>query len=78
MLINKLGVEKDDDIAKLEDHRPVADPKNRETMSALLQLALKPVTRSELLVTPAETDATVSTLETQPSAIAESAHTDVA
>jgi hypothetical protein len=78
MLINKLGIESDDDIAKLDDHRPTPDPKNRETISALLQVSMSPVTRSELLATPAKVDATVSALEVSAPLSEESSHTDVA
>jgi len=78
MLINKLGIESDDDIAKLDDHRPAPDPKNRVTLSALLQVSMSPVTRSELLATPAKVDATVSSLETGAPSIEESSRTDVA
>jgi hypothetical protein len=78
MLINKLGIESDDDIAKLDDRRPAPDPKNRETMSTLLQVSMSPVTRSELLATPGKVDATVSSLGTGAPSIEESSRTDVA
>jgi hypothetical protein len=78
MLINKLGIESDDDVTKLDDRRPVPDPKNRETISTLLQVSMSPVTRSELLSTPAKVDATVSSLETSDASSEESSRTDVA
>ena len=50
MLINQMGVESDDDdVTRLDDHRPTPDPKNRETMTGLLQVALAAVPRSQLL-----------------------------
>lgn len=50
MLINQLGTEDEgDDVARLADRRPVADPRNRETMTMLLASALNPVPRSELM-----------------------------
>lgn len=63
MLINKLGVETEDEIAQLDERRPARDPKNRETMTGLLQVSMSPVTRSELLAKTAPPDATVSSLE---------------
>jgi hypothetical protein len=78
MLINEQGIEPDDDIAQLDDRRPALDPKNRETMTALLQVSMKPVTRSELLSVPAQTDATVLALDAPAPANEESSRTDVA
>lgn len=79
MLINKMGVESDAEITQLGEHRPVADPKNRETMTALLQASLAPVTRDELLTTPVTADAAVLSLESPASHDGEAAaHTDVA
>jgi len=52
MLINKLGVETDDEIVDLGSRRPTPDPKNRETLTTLLQVALSAVPRSELLEAP--------------------------
>lgn len=78
MLINKLGIESDDDITKLDERRPAPDAKNRETMTALLQVSMKPVSRSELLSAPAKVDATVSTLDTVETANVRSSRTEVA
>ena len=80
MLINKLGIESSDDIANLDDRRPALDPKNRETMTTLLQVSMKPVTRSQLLSAPVTTDATVSSLDASvPNAVKkETSRTDVA
>lgn len=78
MLINEQGIEPDDDITQLDDRRPALDPKNRETMTALLQVSMKPVTRSELLSTPAKADATVVELDAPATKNEESSRTDVA
>ncbi len=51
MLINKMGVESDDDIVELNARRAGNDPKNRITMTMLLQVAMSAVPRSELIAT---------------------------
>ncbi len=78
MLINKLGVESDAEITQLGERRPVPAPKNRETMTALLQSSLAPVTRAELLSTPVTEDAAVLSMETSAAHDDEDACTDVA
>ncbi len=80
MLINQYGIESDDEITRLDDHRTVRDPKNRETMTSLLQESMRPVKRSELLSAPLRTDAPVLVLDTTEPAAAndESSRTDVA
>jgi hypothetical protein len=74
MLINKMGTEPDDEVVHLDDHRPAADPRNRETMTTLLQSALSTVPRSALLPTA---PAPVTTLETTLESSADAA-SDVA
>jgi hypothetical protein len=67
MLINQIGTETEDDIVELDSRRsePTFDPKNRETMTTLLQASLTPVTRSELLgASVIEPPTPVSTLDT--------------
>jgi hypothetical protein len=63
MLINKMGVE--DDVIHLDSRRVVVivNPKNRVTMTMLLQEALSAMPRSELLATPPRTSVPISTLE---------------
>ncbi len=80
MLINQFGVESDDEITRLNDHRPVSDPKNRETLTSLLQESVKPVKRSELLGAPVTIDAPVIGLDGPESAPAHegSSRADVA
>ncbi len=78
MRINKLAIETDDEIVDLDSHRPLPDPRNRETMTMLLQVSLRPVPRSQLLPPPAKVDATVSTIETATTPGEESSQTDVA
>jgi hypothetical protein len=51
MLINKMGVESDDDVVELNSRRVRNDPKNRVTMTMLLQVAMSAVPRSELIAT---------------------------
>ena len=77
MLINKMGVESEDDVVDLDSRRPVPNPKNRETMTILLRTALAPVPRS-VLPKPTATEATVSSLPSDTPAVVESPHTDVA
>lgn len=63
MLINKIGVETDDEVTQLDSRREPADPRNRETTTMLLQVALSAVKRSELLGAAIEAVATpVATL----------------
>ena len=78
MLINKLGTEAGDDVAQLNDRRPTPYPKNRETMTTLLQTSMSPVTRAELLTTPTPPPATVVTLDAPSAPVNDSARTDVA
>lgn len=78
MLINKMGVESEDEIVDLESRRVAPNPKNRETMTMLLQSAMTAVPRSQLRGKPVPPDATVSSLEAEASPVAESTHTDVA
>jgi hypothetical protein len=49
MLINKIGVETDDEVTPLDSRREPTDPRNRETTTMLLRVALSAVKRSELL-----------------------------
>ena len=78
MLINQIGIESDDDIEFLENRRPAPDPKNRETITALLKISLSPVTRAERFGTNTRLEATVTTVGSQVSEIDRGAHTDVA
>jgi hypothetical protein len=78
MLINKIGIETDDQIVELDSRRPVPDPRNRETLTMLLQVALRPVPRSQLLTPSVQPDATVSSIKAPPALGEQSAHTDVA
>jgi len=78
MLINKLGTESDDEIVDMGSRRPLPDPHNRETMTMLLQMALRPVPRSELLATATTPDATVSVIESPVAPLEQSSQTDVA
>ena len=78
MLINKIGVESEDEVVELNSRRETPDPRNRETTTMLLQVALSAVKRSELLGPVAMEPATPVTTLTQaassaaPSAGAES------
>ncbi len=47
MLINKFGVETEDEVVELSSRREVKDPRNRVTTTMLLQAALSAVKRSE-------------------------------
>lgn len=58
MLINKIGVETDEEIIDLRSRRVSVDPRNRETTTMLLQAALRAVKRSE--VTERESPATAT------------------
>ena len=84
MLINKIGVETDDEIVELNRRRETADPRNRETTTMLLQVALSAVKRSEYegpVVAPATPVATLTTgsAATPPeSAPADETRTDAA
>ena len=78
MLINKMGTESEDEIVELASRRPIPDPRNRETMTMLLQVALRPVPRSEMLATPVQPDASVSAIDSAPTTAEQSSHTDVA
>lgn len=75
MLINKIGIESDEEIVELDSRRPLPDPRNRETMTKLLQAALRPVPRPQL---PASRDATVSAIDPPTATSEQSSHTDVA
>lgn len=78
MLINQIGIESDDDIALLATRRPAPDPKNRETITALLKVSLSPVSRAERFGTATRVAATVTTVATSTPESDRSAHTDVA
>ncbi len=62
MLINQFGVE-DDSVVNLDTRRAITtpDPKNRVSLTTLLQIALSPVPRFPLEVPPAA-DAPITTL----------------
>jgi hypothetical protein len=63
MLINKFGVETEDEVVELNSRREVNDPRNRETTTMLLQAALSAVKRSEYESRPVATKpATTTTL----------------
>ncbi|MBW4029395.1 MAG: hypothetical protein HIU57_01795 [Acidobacteria bacterium] len=64
MLINKMGVETDDEIVELNTRRESADPRNRETTTMLLQVALSAVKRSEYEGTVVAPTVPVATLTT--------------
>lgn len=77
MLINKIGVESDDEVVELNSRREVPDPRNRETTTMLLQVALRAVKRSELLGAVATEPATpVTTLTQAASSVAPSAEAE--
>lgn len=85
MLINKIGVETDDEIVELNSRRGTADPRNRETTTMLLQVALSAVKRSDyegpvVARTPPVTTSisTVSTATPAVSAPADETRTDAA
>ena len=78
MLINKLGIESDDEIVELDSRRPIPDPRNRETMTLLLQVSLRAVPRSQLLPPLVKADATVSAIDVSPEQDSGSSQTDVA
>ena len=78
MLINQIGIESDEDIESLDNRRPVPDPKNRETITALLKISLSPVTRAERFGTATRVDATVTTVVPLAPEIDRATHTDVA
>ena len=65
MLINKIGVESEDEVVELSSRRETSDPRNRETTTMLLQVALSAVKRSELLGPVATELATPVTTLTQ-------------
>jgi hypothetical protein len=62
VLINKIGVE-DEPVVRLDSRRDVhlADPKNRVTMTTLLQIALSPVPRCPMEV-PVSPSVAIATL----------------
>jgi hypothetical protein len=66
MLINKMGIESDDEIVELDRRRVIPDPKNRVTMTMLLQVAMTAVPRSELLAAPPKTSSPISVLGAVP------------
>ena len=73
MLINKIGVESEDEVVELNSRREAPDPRNRETTTMLLRAALRAVKRSELLgpvatepVTPVATLTPGASSVTQP------------
>lgn len=76
MLINKLGVETEDEVVELSSRREVSDPRNRETTTMLLQAALSAVKRSEYESRPAAAPATTTALPslTAPPSDARDAH----
>jgi hypothetical protein len=80
MLINKMGVESDDEIVHLDRRRAIPDPKNRVTMTMPLQVAMTAVPRSELLARAPQTSSPISVLGgmTILDSNTETSHTDAA
>lgn len=83
MLLNEIGVESEDESVDIDTRRvgPAFDPRNRVTVTMLLQVSLSAVPRSELLATSPRVNAPISTLDAVapiPNESAVASHIDAA